>query len=384
MIATNILLYFVSARWVSAVDRVWTTEEDKAIATFLEATDLESDWGPAYAEIDKLGLLDDYLSQKFQKIENIVNEHFIQDEAQTPEFQETLDTIRSHVYLMRYSNLKILQQVYQYWPDGGRGTPLGMITDEYISEGIGRYHRQKTTPMGMDLMPYMISLAVQSSMNESIPNQYTPDSEHVRLEFYQNMINRVYKDMGRLIKRATQDSWSTEIEVLHTELKNLDGRRTSGYAGHEIKLVVANLGNLLLTMNVMHGDSSEPSPKIVSHIIRNHQLVRRFLHVDNDMFKWTPDNFDELLKSLGEVVVKMLDECPDGPRWIQKLRSMVLRLRAMGMEKVVGVDCTTHNTQSLVPSSSTPSSSRASRSRASRSRASRSRASRSTFSSSQS
>jgi hypothetical protein len=282
MIATNILFYFASARWVSAVDRVWTTEEDKAIATFLEATDLESDWGPAYAEIDKLGLLDDYLSQKFQKIENIVNEHFIQDEAQTPEFQETLDTIRSHVYLMRYSNLKILQQVYQYWPDGGRGTPLGMITDEYISEGIGRYHRQKTTPMGMDLMPYMISLAVQSSMNESIPNQYTPDSEHVRLEFYQNMINRVYKDMGRLIKRATQDSWITEIEVLHTELKNLDGRRTSGYAGHEIKLVVANLGNLLLTMNVMHGDSSEPSPKIVSHIIRNHQPVRRFLHVDND------------------------------------------------------------------------------------------------------
>jgi hypothetical protein len=92
------------------------------------------------------------------------------------------------------------------------------------------------------------------------------------------------------------------------------------------------------------------------------------------MFKWTPDNFDELLKSLGEVVVKMLDECPDGPRWIQKLRSMVLRLRAMGMEKVVGVDCTTHNTQSLVPSSSTPSSSRASSSRASREQAVREQA----------
>jgi hypothetical protein len=336
MIAGKILYYsFLYSGWASAVSVPLTPGEVETIEWFQAKTDVEADWAEPYNPIGP-DLLVKYLDQEHERIGNIVNPYLRNHHPDMRELPQALNDalapLPKLVYLMRYSNLRFLADCKLSWPDEGRGSPLGIINDEYVNKVAAGYHHKMSTPpteesRRVGYMPYMTDVAVLSSMNESILAVSPPDDLGEMLGRYQITINQVHKLMARLMRKAiVENSYREPITELRDGLEECHKGRIRGFMRPAVIRLFDKLVHLLLTAILIYGDPSKASPKILSDLIRSHPSLRHFLHVNNDGFQWAYREFDGLLLTLNDIVERIRAAYP-WVLWVQKLREMVGSLR---------------------------------------------------------
>jgi hypothetical protein len=331
MIANDILYFsFLSSGWLSAVCATLTP----GIHEYIASTDLNPYWEGAYQYIDE-GALDFYLMGTVKFIGTIVN-NYINDNTGPPQFQEIVNSIPRVVSLMRYSNLRFLEQ-FRAARRGG-ATALAVIDAKYVTNVGARYYLEKHTERpesdqgnGFLLMPYMLDVAVLFSMNQSMiwltRNEEDEGFKKLRvrerLGHYQKMVNRVHKDLARLTIFATLERYPAHVARRKMVIDDLRDSGIRGYLAEEIQTVTADLANDLLSVIMLYGDA-EHSPKLLSVLIDRDREVRHLLNVSLEDLQHTPETYWlVLLLILDRVVEQIEKESEAPPQWIQDLREMV-------------------------------------------------------------
>jgi hypothetical protein len=340
MIGTNILYFsFLCAGWVSAVSAAPTVDEMPIIEYFLYRTDLHrGEWADAFHEIDVQHptLLERYLTVKFREFGKFVHDNHdnFSSEETWPTLNATFNSIPRLVYLMRYSNLRILQYLKQSWQNELSGTAVEVIDDRYVNNVAARYHREKRmeTPSGGGkmFMPYMLDVAVLFSMNDSMLGvDDLPEDWRMRLDHYQHMIIQVHNDMAGFMKLALAECYQRETNRLQAEIEKLNNSGIRGFLTHEIQMVAAKLVESVLEFMIMYGNHLHPTPALVSSLIAKYQELRRYLNVDNGQIKATHTYWDDLLQCLRPDIIRIRKELRGENRWFKIFSSMLYLLSQM-------------------------------------------------------
>jgi hypothetical protein len=197
MIATNILyICFLSAGWVSAVSAALTGDEQSAIDNFLQSTDQDGNWAPAYFQIESAvdwtrdyvesqpNVLDRSFSYTFEAIGVIVDKHLNHDYQQG--FSHAVNIIPRYIYLLRYSMLRFIIILRPRYGPVGSGSAVGVIDNNNVSNVAAQFQRQKEKPMGpeQEFIPYMLDVTVLSVQIQSMLNLRVSDAVRARFDIH--------------------------------------------------------------------------------------------------------------------------------------------------------------------------------------------------------
>jgi hypothetical protein len=331
------MLYFalLSVSWIVSGRPDLSPEERHEIALFQYATDHEPNWTPAY---NKIGpeLLDIYLSECVEDLNNRVETHLNHinpagNHPGLPVASDPYEGLPKIVYLIRYSNIRILNEVKSYLGPRDYDPLLAEINDEYVAYISTVYQIMKQYQLPIET--YLIDVAVLYLINNRMLNMHHPFQQPARLRYYQDMIQRMHHDLGRFLQTISHPF--DNFQQLEYQINALAASNIRGYERSEIQAQVYRLAHRILYVIVIYGSFSVDGSEMIYSLLSSelNRAVRRFLNLDppNDLPLESP--FQQLLLSLDTGLLNLSKVFQSGHPWFERLRQMVKTMMGLGNAK---------------------------------------------------
>lgn len=250
------------------------------------------------------------------------------------------------VYLIRYSNLTILNKIKNVLVSTYRNviyreSLLGMIGDDYVTTMWNDYARYRNDPQSSQLEVYIVQIAVLFSLNRAMLVHIPPHhplrttAELVRLENYQLLISRLHSTLAGYMQIETLIPYKTTFGKFQSELASAPIHNQD-----RIRDVAYRLCDMILPMIAIYGrpprrpadfvrgqdNGHTPGTLIISDLLvfnaqwSIQRLIGRIIRVG------TTNNADwllELMRCIDNVLKTIDDRIGPWSLWMVPLRPML-------------------------------------------------------------
>jgi hypothetical protein len=347
MIARKIVyFFFLSASWRSVVS--WNRFEINVINQYLAIAEAADDWTAVYNRSDQptldaffsecvnhLGyLIDSYVNNL--NIFRVMNGPDIPPPRPDPDLNGALCGVRQLIYLLGYSNFRILIDLKQALQAVGPidlPAILEVITDQSALDWSGDYARIRARPTNNWVEIFTIDVAVLYSLNKAmliVLERHRPEVRS-RLELYQTMIDHLHLNLSRYMRTQTRFRYFERMQALANSLFRLREHGIQGYAHPLIRYHFKYVSTQILSVIVIYGTLGTEGSEKFSELLEEEEEIRRFMRLDP-----TPVTDDEefshlLLVCLRRVIRYILDnDRPANDRWYDELIRMANHLMRLG------------------------------------------------------
>jgi hypothetical protein len=325
------------------LSRLWMVGARGPLDDFKDATDTVPNWTAAYNNIDP-NLLDNFSQQSIQQLHSRVEIHLNHiyttgNNAGLPVESHPYYGLPKLVYLIRNSNIRVLNEVKSSLGPGYGDPLLENINDRYVEYMSTLYHVMNR--QHVPIQTYLIDVAVLNLLNKRMLRNYAPYPELARLQSYHDMIQQMHIDLARFMQTFSQSLLTSidrfdDLEQLETRINSLAASNIDGYRPPEIQARVYHLAHRILYTIVMHGGSPEHGSPMISGLLNpeSHKAVRFFLNLDIRTYlpleRPFERPFQRLLHNLATGLTSYSDLYPLGNPWFQRLQQMVETMTALG------------------------------------------------------
>jgi hypothetical protein len=350
MIATNIVYFsLVSAPWMSAVSVTLTRTQRQYIARFERRTNSDDNWTEAHDAIGRM-TLDDYFTERVEKLEsgiyhyartlnfheyNINHDQFIRSvdyrsidgeiEAPhpNPELLKELRGLRKLVFLIRDSNLRILNDIKQALGNRHLPSTLATINDQKIQSVAARYAdvRVQEAERPMWIEPSIVGVALLYSLNTAMLN-HVPNE---RLRRYQTLINKLHDCVSLFMRIQTRVPYFDTMDDLSRDTWILENSRTYGYGDDRIQTQFRELSDAILSVVVIYGSWEMDGKDMLLALLVSEGAIRRYMDLDPTPVDPVDVWSDQVLEILAAAVTWTVNH-----PWHRQLGDLVKRLRRLG------------------------------------------------------
>jgi hypothetical protein len=344
MVASKfIYLSLLSVFRISAVSAVLTLEQSAIIHQFqymlqdgFRFGDLCDATNPdAMREFisDEILKLKDGVNIYLGQMNPTVNYEYFPAPTPVPTVNAVLNGLPKLIYLVRYTNLRILNTIKQsFEPPGpqsiGPGTVLGVINETYVTEVSNQYEINKFTPPGRSFTNNMLEILSLYSMNRKMLAAISSDSlPFGMLNRYQGMIRELQGAMAGYMAVQNRCLYADQIQVWENQIFQFQGRRIRGRNNATISNCVSKLSNATILVIAIYAVPPTLSGcEIISNLLDGYTAVRRFMNLD----AYPHGVFEQIINSLLFVFLEQLDivasTYPVGYGWISKIGPMMMEL----------------------------------------------------------
>jgi hypothetical protein len=320
-------------------------EHDENIKWFEAATDAQADWTLAYdttiaRDPTMPKILDtyfwtcvDYLGERVDIHLNYLNSER-KDAEDVPSVAHPFDELSKLVYLIRYSNIRILYNAKWALGPGAHHPVLAIIDDEHVARVSTMYHDMKGKKIPYE--SYMIDAAVLYSMNKAMLYIYPESGLRLRLEDYRNMTKALHRHLARFMKITTHHQYLENVNKYENRVKQLYDSGIHGYGGRKIQRMVKKLAHQILYVIVIYGcrpgyrRAPAVGSRMLSRLLENHQAVRRLLNMDTRVYSKDELYYQELITSLARSLQNISNQFEDNHPWFHRLLPMVGQILHIG------------------------------------------------------
>jgi hypothetical protein len=345
-------LIYVSWILVVAGSADLSPMQGRTIDLFKYATDHEPNWTFAYNSIHP-DLLDTYLSNCVQELHRRVKIHLNHIYAPgnhrgIPSRPHPYNGLPKLVYLIRYSNIRILNNIKSFLGPGDYDPLLEKINDEHVAYMSTLYVVMKRQKRPIE--SYLVDVAVLYSMNKRMLNIHRPSHQPPRLRFYQTLIRSMHHDLARFMQSTSELLTVAKFQQLESQVnalspsnihgtlnqnKSINQSNIHGYDRPEIQAQIYHLAHRILYVIVIYGSSSAVGLEMISSLLYSdsHRAVRLFLNVEPRTVPLLERPFHELLLSLATGLSNISHVFKPGHPWFGKLLQMVEMMMLLGNMK---------------------------------------------------
>jgi hypothetical protein len=344
MIAIKIVyMSLLSASWRTAVSRDWPPGEALIINHYLHLTENRNDWTTAYDRRVR-PTLDIYFSDRVDSVAHWVTDYFANLNDQVdytqnsppgpgPELHEALLGVRKLVFMIRYANIGLLNDIKKALLVGGPiNLPdiLGGIDDAAVASVPTDYAIVKRAGPRIWVEAYTVEVAVLFSLNKSMLNHLQGVYQSDRLQYYQGMIDRLHQHLSRYLRIQTEFKYIGDMFRLHTHINGLFAAGIHGYGDRRIKGVLEGVANAILSVVAIYGTGRDVAngKDMLSILLENVWEIRRYLKLDRIPFVHL-DVFSDLLSGHLRQIVGNIFPHLMMFEWYYQFIPMLDRIRAM-------------------------------------------------------